>query len=104
MKIWKEILQTPPHTKINANGSLLEGNSRKRDTPARGGEDPNQDTMKGNPGNQLPAKQVRESNLKEVPEDYYGGMCPRCTVVVPNHNAEGCQAKAISQNWGLLLL
>ena len=39
-----------------------------------------------------------------MPEGYYGGVCPKCTVVVPNHTAEGCKARAVARNWGLLLL
>ena len=59
---------------------------------------------KGIQGKQPPAKQVRKSNLTGVPEGYYGGMCPKCTVIVPNHMAEGCKARAVARNWGLLLL
>ena len=101
--IWKALLQTPLCPKINANGSFLKG-SRKRGTLPGGDDNPSQDPVKGDLAKQPPAKQVRKSNLTEVPEGYYGGICPKCTVVVPNHTAKGCKAKAVAQNRGLLLL
>ena len=65
---------------------------------------PTRDPAKGDPGTEPPGKQVRKANLKEVPAGFYGGICPKCTVVVPNHTAEGCKVQAIARNWGLLLL
>ena len=101
--IWKVLLQTQSCTEINECSSSLEG-SRKRDNPSGGDDNPDKDPAKGDPGTEPPNKQVRKANLKEVPEGYYEGICPKCTVVVLNHTAEGCKAQAIAQNWGLLLL
>ena len=86
--IWKVLLQTQSCTEINERSSSLEG-SRKRDNPPGGDDNPNKDPAKGDPGTEPPKKQVRKANLKEVPEGFFGGICPKCTVVVPNHTAEG---------------
>ena len=101
--IWKALLQTQPRIETNESSSSFKG-SRKRGCTSGGDDNPDQDPAKGDPGKEPPGKQVRKANLKEVPEGFYVGICPKCAIVVPNHTADGCQVQAIARNWGLLLL